>query len=131
MSFNIEELRKLPDDELIKLHDSAAKNTVVGVNYYLEELKRREQVNQIENLLQGTMKMLEVIEIQSKQIHQMSETSSQMVELSQGQSIQTDKMLGYSVDTVNYSRKMFWLTVIVTVATIINLLVAVMFYLKS
>src|SRR5665811_1547597 len=43
MSFNIKDLRNTSDEELIRLHDSMAANTSVGVNYFLDELKRRDQ----------------------------------------------------------------------------------------
>lgn len=41
MSYSIEELRSLTDDQLISEHDEQARRTSVGVNYYLEELDRR------------------------------------------------------------------------------------------
>ncbi|WP_438855710.1 hypothetical protein [Agromyces sp. M3QZ16-3] len=41
MSYTIERLRSLSDDELISEHDSMARSTVVGVEYFLEELDRR------------------------------------------------------------------------------------------
>lgn len=34
----------MSDDELVAEHDRVAKNTMVGLNYYLEELTRREFV---------------------------------------------------------------------------------------
>ena len=42
MSFSIEQLRKQSDADIIHLHDEQAKNTFVGVDYYLDELRRRE-----------------------------------------------------------------------------------------
>lgn len=36
-----EALRRLTDDELIAAHDEIAKNTVVGLNYYRDEITRR------------------------------------------------------------------------------------------
>lgn len=42
MSRSIAELRNTSEGELVRAHDRLAKNTVVGVNYYLEELGRRE-----------------------------------------------------------------------------------------
>jgi hypothetical protein len=42
MSFTVEELRSLPVDKLIELHDSVATHTSVGVSYYLEEIARRD-----------------------------------------------------------------------------------------
>ena len=35
-------LRKMPESELVELHDRLATNTSVGVIYYLDELARRE-----------------------------------------------------------------------------------------
>ena len=49
MSFNISELREVPDDQLIELHDKIAANTFVGVNYYLDELRRRDQMRAMES----------------------------------------------------------------------------------
>jgi hypothetical protein len=42
MAHQLEELRALSDDELVAMHDENAKNTVVGIDYYLNELQRRE-----------------------------------------------------------------------------------------
>jgi hypothetical protein len=44
MSFIIKDLRNTSDEELIHLHDALVAVTSVGVNYYLEELQRRERV---------------------------------------------------------------------------------------
>jgi len=41
MSMKYEDLTKLPDDELIHLYDDQASRTVVGLNYYTEEIARR------------------------------------------------------------------------------------------
>jgi hypothetical protein len=41
MSRSISDLRALTDDQLIKEHDSHAVNTIVGTDYYVEELDRR------------------------------------------------------------------------------------------
>lgn len=43
MSLTLEELRSIPTADLIQRHDKEAKNTSVGVRYYLEELARRDQ----------------------------------------------------------------------------------------
>ena len=43
MSFSLKELRNTSTEELVKRHDHAAENTVVGVGYYLNELSRRDQ----------------------------------------------------------------------------------------
>ncbi|MBK5211155.1 MAG: hypothetical protein JJE36_02405 [Coriobacteriia bacterium] len=51
MSASIQELRKMTDEELICAHDECAKNTSVGVSYYLDELQRRsiERSNRLMN----------------------------------------------------------------------------------
>jgi cytoskeletal protein RodZ len=41
MSKKYHELMSLTDEELIKLYDAVANNTVVGLSYYIEELARR------------------------------------------------------------------------------------------
>jgi len=41
MSMKHEELKNKTDAELIALYDKAAGNTIVGINYYAEELSRR------------------------------------------------------------------------------------------
>jgi hypothetical protein len=43
MSFNIKDLRSISDEELIRLHDAMAVHTSVEVDYYLQELQRRDQ----------------------------------------------------------------------------------------
>jgi hypothetical protein len=48
MSEKIAELRALTDDEVIQRHDAHAVSTVAGVAFYLDELRRREQVRAIE-----------------------------------------------------------------------------------
>jgi len=40
---SIRDLRALSDEELISRHDAEAKQTVVGTQYYLDELHRRQQ----------------------------------------------------------------------------------------
>src|SRR5436190_18650685 len=42
MAHSLEELRSLPDEELVRLHDHLAQNTSTGVSYYLTELARRD-----------------------------------------------------------------------------------------
>lgn len=51
MSRTIQELRNLSDEELIKEHDRKAVNTVVGTNYYMEELDRRSREKSNKNVL--------------------------------------------------------------------------------
>jgi CHASE3 domain sensor protein len=43
MSFSIAQLRAMSDAELIATHDALARNTSVGINYYLDEIERRER----------------------------------------------------------------------------------------
>lgn len=54
MSFSLEELRSIPTSELIKRHDKLAESTVVGVEYYLNELARRDQNSQTAAMLRLT-----------------------------------------------------------------------------
>lgn len=42
MSLPYKELQKLSDEQLIDLYDKCAKNTVVGLQYYVDELVRRQ-----------------------------------------------------------------------------------------
>lgn len=41
MSHKLSELRKLTDEQLIRLYDHKAEHAVVGIDYYSEELNRR------------------------------------------------------------------------------------------
>ena len=43
MAHSIAELKKLSDEQLALAHDNAANSTMVGVTYYLDELRSREQ----------------------------------------------------------------------------------------
>jgi hypothetical protein len=63
MSFNIKDLRSISDEELIRLHDALAVNTSVGVDYYLEELQRREQrrANEISERLSRRVVVLTLV----------------------------------------------------------------------
>lgn len=47
MSYSIEQLRALSDDELVAAHDQLAVLTQVGTQYYVDELNRREQERSI------------------------------------------------------------------------------------
>ena len=58
MSQSIEELRKLSDDEVIALHDGVAQNTFVGVQFFLDEINRREQNKQTNLMVKYTEKIL-------------------------------------------------------------------------
>ena len=131
MSLNIEDLGNLPDEELIRLHDSAAKNTDVGVSYYLDELKRRQESKQIQKLLKATEGMLEVNSEQYERIQQMLTFNERLVKLSEEQSEQSNQMLNHTIATTKYSKFMFILTIVVTVATIINLVIAILIFLKT
>jgi hypothetical protein len=42
MARTIADLRAMSDEDLVRAHDSHAQHTVVGINYYLEELARRD-----------------------------------------------------------------------------------------
>jgi hypothetical protein len=42
MSLSLKDLRALPTYQLIEQHDQVATHTSVGVNYYLQELERRD-----------------------------------------------------------------------------------------
>ena len=42
MSMPYRKLREVSDEELIKLYDEHAKHTVVGIDYYANELERRQ-----------------------------------------------------------------------------------------
>ncbi len=76
MSETMAELRQLDDDELIERHDRSAKNTVVGLQHYLDELRYRQQSRIVES-------------------------------------------------TKTLTKYIFWLTLVVTVATIFNVAIAV------
>jgi hypothetical protein len=54
MSRSIEELRGSSDEELIRAHDRLAKSTSIGVNYYLDELARRENARQQATMIRLT-----------------------------------------------------------------------------
>lgn len=42
MAPKLNRLRELTDEEIVEAHDGLAPNTSVGLNYYLDELTRRE-----------------------------------------------------------------------------------------
>lgn len=54
-ALNLEQLRRMPKSNLIKEHDKQAKKTVVGINYYLDELKRREQMEYTNSIRRYTI----------------------------------------------------------------------------
>lgn len=43
MSYSWKGLKALSDEKLIEAHDGQARNTATNVNYYLEELRHRDQ----------------------------------------------------------------------------------------
>lgn len=51
---SIRELRTLSDEELIRRHDEEATHTVVGTQYYLDELHRRAQERQTTTIVRYT-----------------------------------------------------------------------------
>ncbi len=51
MSYKIRELRNKSIDELIEEHDRLSEHTVVGTDYYLQELARRDAARQTEAML--------------------------------------------------------------------------------
>lgn len=54
MSESIKELRDISYEKLIEKHDSHAKSTVVGVDFYLKEISRRDQEMQTKAMLRYT-----------------------------------------------------------------------------
>ena len=44
MAKKLKELRQMSEDEVMEAHDVEAKSTIVGVDYWLNELQRREQL---------------------------------------------------------------------------------------
>lgn len=57
MAAPIKELKSLSVEELERLHDEQAQRTVVGTQYYLDELGRREQDKLNQEMLQLTRDM--------------------------------------------------------------------------
>jgi hypothetical protein len=57
MAKTLEGLRELPDAELIHQHDEVAKTTVIGTQYFVDELVRREQDRATQAMLQSTQEM--------------------------------------------------------------------------
>ncbi len=80
-AYTIEQLRTLTAEQLISEHDRLAPQTQLGINYYLNEIARRELDRQ-------------------------------------------------SRDMLRYTNQVKWMTVIITVATLMNLVVAIAFYYK-
>ena len=57
MAHAISALKKLSMDELIKEHDASAVHTMVGVSYYLDEIRYREQSEFADKMEALTMQM--------------------------------------------------------------------------
>lgn len=57
MSYSLNDLRTIPDDELIKQHDAMAQHTSVGVQYFLDELARRDAVKLAQETQAATNEM--------------------------------------------------------------------------
>lgn len=49
VSTSIEKLRTTCDDDRIRLHDEVAQHTVVGTDYFMEELHRRSELRAMES----------------------------------------------------------------------------------
>lgn len=58
MAYTLRELRGLTDEQLVEEHDNLAGLTRVGINYFLDELRRREQEKQTRLMLSYTHRML-------------------------------------------------------------------------
>lgn len=41
-AYTLAQLREMSDDDIVLLHDAESTNTFVGLNYFLDELRRRE-----------------------------------------------------------------------------------------
>ena len=54
MALSLSELRKLTDDELVEKYDCQATSTVVGTQYFMDELNRRYQERQTNATLRIT-----------------------------------------------------------------------------
>jgi hypothetical protein len=57
MAYTIAELRKLSDEDLIREHDSVATSTVMGLNYYSNELARRAQAHETRTIVDYTRQL--------------------------------------------------------------------------
>lgn len=54
MALSLSDLRNLTDDELVERHDAQARTTVVGTQYFEDELNRRYQERQTASMLRFT-----------------------------------------------------------------------------
>lgn len=57
MTFSLKELRAASDDDLIRRHDNVAKTTGESVDYYLEELARRDQKTATDTMVNYTWRI--------------------------------------------------------------------------
>jgi len=62
MSLNVSELRSMSTERLIELHDAKAVHTSTGVNYYLEELARRDSQEVLNAVAANTSDVREQVE---------------------------------------------------------------------
>ena len=53
-ALSLSDLRNLTDDELVGKHDYQAETTVIGIQYFLDELNRRHQERQTRAMLRFT-----------------------------------------------------------------------------
>lgn len=60
MAITIEELRKMSIEELIRAYDNHAQSTVVGTQFYLDEIVRRDAETQTKAMIRLT-KRLEIL----------------------------------------------------------------------
>lgn len=66
MTMTFEELRSKSDEDLIREHNRLAKDTFVGINYFLEELARRRterQTSTIRRLSWGVFILTTIITV--------------------------------------------------------------------
>ncbi len=54
MALTLKELRDMNDDDLVSAHDHKAVNIELSLNYYLNEINRRSQSKQTEQMLKYT-----------------------------------------------------------------------------
>jgi hypothetical protein len=57
VAFSLRDLRAMSDEELVKYHDKVAQNTTTSLDYYREELVRRENTRQNEYTTRMTEEM--------------------------------------------------------------------------
>lgn len=55
MAPSYRQLLDMSDEKLIAAHDAAAKNTALGISYYLDELRRRATDRQTERMVELTV----------------------------------------------------------------------------